>query len=174
MKFEKVADLIKYLQQFNPEAEVLTEMDFSYFKKPLHTNENSIKTSTPGIFIYGSYKLDVGLVSTIKDEDNKIVSTEILKKDLISNAYTNIMKYIEKNIVSKYPTFTRAYMVMNECDGSYDIYIKHNNDYQELHFTTRHNINRTIYKLIHDYSDSQGYPPEILQHTSIFITLDVL
>ena len=121
MKFEKVADLIKYLQQFNPEAEVLTEMDFSYFKKPLHTNENSIKTSTPGIFIYGSYKLDVGLVSTIKDEDNKIVSTEILKKDLISNAYTNIMKYIEKNIVSKYPTFTRAYMVMNALDEMGDV-----------------------------------------------------
>ena len=39
MKFDTVKDLIKYLEQFNPEAEVLTDMGFSWVKPVMATAE---------------------------------------------------------------------------------------------------------------------------------------
>lgn len=57
VKFDTVKDLIKYLEQFNPEAEVLTDMGFSWVKPVMATAEEdrNSKMTTNILYVYGEY-----------------------------------------------------------------------------------------------------------------------
>ena len=57
VKFDTVKDLIKYLEQFNPEAEVLTDMGFSWVKPFMATAEEdrNSKMTTNILYVYGEY-----------------------------------------------------------------------------------------------------------------------
>ena len=54
MFFERVKNLIEYLEEFNPDARVLTNMGFSWSKPMGETNEDTRKT-TNILYIYGEY-----------------------------------------------------------------------------------------------------------------------
>ena len=56
MRFNTVKELIEYLKEYNPEAEVLTDLSFSYFK-PQFQEPNKVvdKKTTHGLYIYGEY-----------------------------------------------------------------------------------------------------------------------
>lgn len=55
MKFEKVKDLIEYLEQFNPNAEILTDMMFSWVKPQFQESSEEDKRNTNILYVYGEY-----------------------------------------------------------------------------------------------------------------------
>ena len=55
MKFEKVKDLIEYLGQFNPNAEILTDMMFSWVKPQFQESSEEDKQNTNILYVYGEY-----------------------------------------------------------------------------------------------------------------------
>lgn len=55
MKFEKVKDLINYLSEFNPNAEVLTDMSFSWVKPQFQESSEKDKKTTNILYVYGEY-----------------------------------------------------------------------------------------------------------------------
>ena len=54
MIFKRVSSLIEYLEKFNPDARVLTDMSFSWSKTGAHEDEDARET-TDILYVYGDY-----------------------------------------------------------------------------------------------------------------------
>lgn len=170
MKFEKLSDLIRYLETFNPDAEILTDIECNYFKKPgIHCSVESEKTSTMGLFLYGEYTLAPPTISVLREnKEGKIESTQIIGDDLISKVYQKIHDYIQQNIVDEYALFKNVIVLASE-DELYEYYITCVDGFHHLEFKVRHKVDYNIRKAVLDFCDSQGYPPEIFQNLSIYL-----
>lgn len=181
MKFETVSQLIKKLETFNPDAEILTDINFSYWKSKHCIQEDpdlrkaQDKITTPAIYIYGeknqtSYELD-----HIDNPAGERISSYVMSGDgkAVIKCYNKIIQYTHNHILKKYEEyFTRAYYAYSDCDGL-ELYIRGGDKFKELGFADRHQLDSTVHQMIHDYTVNEGYPVEILGNLSIFIAGEV-
>jgi len=147
MKFKKVKDLISYLEQFNPEAEVVTDMMFSWVKPQFQEPSEEDKKTTNILYVYGEYNPYY--------EQNK-------------NFY-KIKDFIIHNYFDKYDDFCSCYLNFNNEEDCVEYYLKHKNywDYKKTK-----DIDIEIRKGLNEFCINNGLMEEF-QIVSIFITQEV-
>ena len=110
MRFTTIKELIEYLKTFNQEAEVLTNISFSWFKPQFQEpNQEIDKKTTSGVYIYGEYDPQF--------HKNK-------------NFY-EIKSFIVNTYFNKYPEFYSCILYFKDEFGepSVEFYLKHDNEW---------------------------------------------
>lgn len=149
MKFKTVKELINYLEQFNPNAEVLTDMMFSWYKSPtLKENEDS-RLSTHILYVYGEYNPYY--------EQNQ-------------NFY-RIKDFLIHNYFDKYNDLCSCYLHFTDEEGNptVEYYLKHKN-YWDL--DKRNKIHMEIIRGLHEFCLENDMENEF-KKVNIFLTQEV-
>lgn len=150
MKFNTVKELITYLEDFNENAEILTDISFSWFKPQFQeSNEIIDKKSTKGLYIYGEYNPYY--------EENK--------------NYYKIKDFIIDNYFDKYPELRYCYLYFKDEEGNpaVEYYLKHVNYWD---FEKRKEVQLEILKGLSDFCKDNDMMEEY-RILSIFITQEV-
>ena len=149
MKFEKVKDLINYLSEFNPNAEVLTDMSFSWVKPQFQESSEKDKRTTNILYVYGEY-------NPYYEENQN---------------YYRIKDFLIHTYFDKYDEFLYCFLDFKDDEGNpaVEYYLKHKNYWD---FDRTHEIQKEIIKGLHKFCGEEDMMEE-LSNISIFISQEL-
>lgn len=146
MRFTSVKELIEYLEEFNPNASILTDLSFSWFKNQFQLpNPNIDKKTTRSLYIYGEYNPHY--------EEN-------------INFY-KIKDFIIDKYFTKYPKFKDCVIYFHDEDNepTVEYYLKY---YGELSYKERKQLSYSILTGLYDYCKENEFLDEFFT-MSVFI-----
>ena len=149
MKFKTVKDLIDYLAEFNPNAEVLTDMSFSWVKPQLQESSEEDKKTTNILYVYGEY-------NPYYEENQNYYRI----KDFLIDAYFN-----------KYDDLVSCYLFFEDDEGNpaVEYYLKHKNYWS---FDQSNLVRREILEGTYNFCKENDMIEEF-RNISLFLTQEV-